>query len=238
MTLPFTVEADGFQVMPPILEATVIDSLIQGLVKLETDQDMGGSRAGSYGARNLLRNCPEVGALAYSHALRRLLFPALGAAAFPVRALFFDKLAGANWQVGWHQDLSIAVTERVEVSGFSGWSVKKGVTHVQAPAIVLENMLTVRIHLDDCAEDNGPLRVLRGSHKQGRLDDEQIEAWKRTAEEVCCLVPKGGALLMRPLLLHASAPAKNPRHRRVIHIEYAANPLPGGLRWFEQAAVG
>jgi ectoine hydroxylase-related dioxygenase (phytanoyl-CoA dioxygenase family) len=48
------------------------------------------------------------------------------------------------------------------------------------------------------------MRVLRGSHKQRRLDDEQIEAWQRTAEEVCCLVPKGGALLMRPLLLHAS----------------------------------
>jgi hypothetical protein len=238
MTLPLTVEADGFQVVAPILETTIIDSLIQGLIKLKTDQDTGGGRAGSYGARNLLRNCPEVGALAHSHALRQLLFPVLGAAAFPVRALFFDKLAGANWQVGWHQDLSIAVAERVEVPGFTGWSVKQGVTHVQPPASILENMLTLRVHLDDCAADNGPLRVLRGSHKQGRLHNEQIEAWKQTAEEVTCLVPKGGALLMRPLLLHASAPAKNPRHRRVIHLEYAANPLPGGLRWFEHAAVG
>jgi ectoine hydroxylase-related dioxygenase (phytanoyl-CoA dioxygenase family) len=237
MPPPFSVEADGFQVVPPIVGASVIDSLIEGLAELKAQREAGRTQPRSYGARNLLRDCPTVTALAHSHVLKELVLPVLGAAAFPVRALFFDKLTGANWQVGWHQDLSIAVAERMEVPGFTAWSMKQGVTHVQAPAIVLENMLTLRIHLDDCAEDNGPLRVLRGSHNQGRLDVEQIEGWK-TAEEVTCLVPKGGALLMRPLLLHASAPAKNPRHRRVIHVEYAANPLPGGLRWFEQAAMG
>jgi hypothetical protein len=36
---------------------------------------------------------------------------------------------------------------------------------------------------------------------------------------------------MRPLLLHASSPAADPRHRRVIHLEFAAEPLPGGLEW-------
>jgi hypothetical protein len=73
-----------------------------------------------------------------------------------------------------------------------------------------------------------------GSHQHGRMTDEQIEQWQRMGEPVTCLVPKGAVLLMRPLLLHASAPAKNPRHRRVIHLEYAANPLPDGLQWFEQ----
>jgi ectoine hydroxylase-related dioxygenase (phytanoyl-CoA dioxygenase family) len=119
--------------------------------------------------------------------------------------------------------------------GYGGWSVKKGVSHVQPPASILENMLTLRVHLDDCGTDNGPLRVLRGSHRHGWLTDERIEGLKRTSEEVTCLVPQGGALLMRPLLVHASSPAKNPRHRRVIHLEYAADPLPGPLRWFEQA---
>ena len=131
------------------------------------------------------------------------------------------------------KDLSIAVAEKLDAPGFSGWSVKQGVVHVQPPMAVLERMLTVRLHLDDCGADNGPLRVLRGSHAHGRLTDEQIERWKKSGEEVACLVPKGGALLMRPLLLHASAPAEQPCHRRVIHLEYAADPLPHGLRWFE-----
>lgn len=237
MPLPFLVETDGFQVVPPILEALIIDSLIEGLVELETKQASGNSQPKNYGARNLLRNCRAVAGLAHGRALKELILPVLGAAAFPVRALFFDKLAGANWQVGWHQDLSIAVAERVEAPGFTGWSVKQGVMHVQPPAGVLENMLTLRVHLDNCDEDNGPLRVLRASHHVGRLNDEQIERWQQTGDAVTCLVPRGGILMMRPLLLHASSPAKNPRHRRVIHLEYAAHPLPAGLRWFEQATA-
>ena len=108
---------------------------------------------------------------------------------------------------------------------------------MQPPVAVLERMLTVRLHLDDCGADNGPLRVVRGSHAHGRLTDGQAKRWEQTGEVVACLVPKGGALLMRPLLLHASAPAEAPRHRRVIHLEYAADPLPHGLRWFETTGL-
>ncbi len=238
MSQSFSVPLDGFQVVPPVLGSSVIDSLLEGLAELKEKQDAGGRRARSFGARNLLRDCPPVAALANNRALNELVLPVLGPEAFGVRALFFDKWAGANWQVGWHQDLSIAVAERVEAPELTGWSLKQGVIHVQPPGNVLENMLTLRVHLDDCGEDNGPLRVLRGSHRHGRLNDEQIERWQRTGEAVTCLVQRRGVLLMRPLLMHASSPAKNPRHRRVIHLEYAANPLPCGLRWFEQAVTG
>ncbi len=46
-----------------------------------------------------------------------------------------------------------------------------------------------------------------------------------------CAVEQGGTLLMRPLLPHASFPARVPGHRRVVHLDFAANRLPGGLRW-------
>lgn len=237
MSHSFSIPVDGFQIAPTLLGSSVVDSLVEGMTELESKRMDDGGRARSYGSRNLLSDCPAVVTLAHSRALKELLLPVLGPTAFPVRALFFDKLAGANWQVGWHQDLSIALAERVEVPGFTGWSVKQGVTHAQPPASVLENMLTLRVHLDDCDADNGPLRVLRGSHRHGRLNDEQIECWQQTGEAVTCLVPRGGVLLMRPLLLHSSSPAKNPRHRRVIHLEYTTDLLPAGLRWFEQAAT-
>jgi hypothetical protein len=32
---------------------------------------------------------------------------------------------------------------------------------------------------------------------------------------------------MRPLLLHSSARASTPRHRRVVHLEFAPRELPG-----------
>lgn len=108
---------------------------------------------------------------------------------------------------------------------------KDGVPHVLPPMAILEAMLAVRIHLDDCDAANGPVRVIPGSHRGGRLDDRAIEDWKARGPELVCELPRGGALLMRPLLLHASAKAATPRRRRVIHIEYAAAELPHPLAW-------
>ena len=72
-----------------------------------------------------------------------------------MRGLYFDKLPEANWKVPWHQDLSIAVRARLDVEGFGPWTEKAGVLHAQAPAAVLERMLAVRVHLDDCGRENG-----------------------------------------------------------------------------------
>ena len=104
---------------------------------------------------------------------------------------------------------------------------------MQPPVRVLERMVAVRVHLDDCGAENGPVRVLPGSHRAGQIRASDIEEWRRRVGEVSCIVERGGLLLMRPLLLHASSPAKSPGRRRVIHIEYAATELAGGLEWYE-----
>src|SRR5262249_15183378 len=98
------------------------------------------------------------------------------------------------------------------------------------PLDILEQMIAVRVHLDDCGAKNGPLRVLPGSHRCGWLDEE-LDAWKARVAEVVCLVKSGGVATMSPLILHASAPSESVSHRRVIHIESAAAELPGGLVW-------
>ena len=72
-----------------------------------------------------------------------------------VRGIYFDKRVDANWKVAWHQDLSIAVKAKAKIEGYGPWSVKAGITHVQPPVSVLEQMLTVRLHLDDTDETNG-----------------------------------------------------------------------------------
>jgi len=95
-------------------------------------------------------------------------------------------------------------------------------------------MVSLRIHLDDCGTDGGTLRVMPGSHRHGKFDDDAIERLRQMTEAVSCCVAQGDVLVMRPLLLHASSPAKSLSHRRVIHIEYACGPLPEGLRWFAQ----
>lgn len=150
---------------------------------------------------------------------------------FPVRVIYFNKSPSANWFVGWHQDLTIAVGERRDVPGFSSWSVKGGVTHVQPPASVLEDMVTLRLHFDDADESNGALHVLPGTHRLGRLGDGQIESLRGEIDEVICCARAGDVMLMRPLLLHSSARSECERERRVLHIEYASQDLPRGLQW-------
>ncbi len=224
------VENDGFAVVPDAVDAGTVTALISALGDA-ADAPGARRREGVYAIRNLLEAVPAVAALAASPQMRALVAPVLGPGGFAVRGILFDKTPDANWNVAWHQDLSIAVCERADVPGFGPWSEKAGVAHVQPPPAILEQMLTVRLHLDDCDETNGPVRVLPGSHREGRLSPEGIGRWRDRAPAVTCPVPSGGALLMRPLLLHASSASLSPRHRRVVHLEYAAGPLPGGLEW-------
>jgi len=225
-------ERDGFAIVPEALDAQMVAALIAAVGR--AGDGAGSQRRGSvYALRNLLEVVPAVAALAEAPEVRSLVALTLGPDCFPVRGILFDKTPEANWNVAWHQDLSIAVRERRDVDGFGPWSEKAGVVHVQPPARVLERMLTVRLHLDDCDETNGPLLVLPGSHRGGRLTASEIQHQRTLMPGVTCPVPAGGALLMRPLLLHASSASQSPRHRRVIHLEYAAEPLPAGLQWHQ-----
>lgn len=182
------------------------------------------------GRRNMLA-VPAVAALAKSKKLLDLVQRYAGGEPRPVRAIWFNKSAQANWLVAWHQDLTIAVRERIETAGFEAWSVKEGVPHVQPPTEVLERMLTVRIHLDDADEENGALQVIAGTHRLGRLSAEQIATLREDRRQILCAADAGDALLMRPLLLHASGRSTNNRPRRVLHLEYAGEELPGVLEW-------
>jgi ectoine hydroxylase-related dioxygenase (phytanoyl-CoA dioxygenase family) len=220
-------QEDGFAQPKQQLKPSEVRHLLLTIIDRSAELESGGRG----GARDLAENVPEVRQLADHPVVREAAAGALGPHCRPVRTLWFDKTPTANWPVVWHQDLTIAVRGRIDVEGYGQWSVKDGVDHVQPPASVLEQMVAVRVHLDECGSDNGPLRVLPGTHVFGKLSPEQIKELRRQEQEVECLAPRGGSLVMRPLLLHASSRTENPRHRRVIHIEFAACELAGGLRW-------
>jgi ectoine hydroxylase-related dioxygenase (phytanoyl-CoA dioxygenase family) len=215
-----------------ILEGALDEDSIAKYIRLLEDNTSGGTRRG--GRRNLLA-LTEIRELAQSPSLMELVKPILGEDAFAVRGILFDKQEGANWKVPWHQDVTIAVKDRVETDGYGPWSIKEDVVHVQPPTAVLEQMVSVRLHLDDCPASNGALRVIPGSHLKGRLDQNVIPTFVGSESGVVCEVRRGGALLMKPLTIHASSTALEPRHRRVIHFDYAATDLEDGLEWFERS---
>jgi Phytanoyl-CoA dioxygenase (PhyH) len=224
-----SIDQDGFAVVPSGVPEDQLSSLATALARLAGEVDLG--RRG--GVRDAFRRVPPVRELATGNPLWRLASAVLGTRCAAVRAIIFDKTPSANWKVSWHQDLTIAVRRRLDAPGFGPWSAKAGIVHVQPPRTVLESMLTLRVHVDECMQANGPVRVLAGSHRLGRLSAGEIERWRTERSAQVCLARRGEVLAMRPLLLHASSRAESPAHRRVVHIEYAAAELAHGLEWFE-----
>lgn len=217
------VTQQGFHLAPSILSSSECADLINHL----------GPTSGP-GRRSLL-NDERVSSLARSEKLLSLIAPHLQCehAPRPVRAIYFNKSPDSNWLVAWHQDLTVCVQEKVDAEGFGPWSVKDEVPHVQPPIAMLENMITIRLHLDDADETNGALKVLPGSHAHGRLSAESIQRWRQQTPEYLCTAHAGDVLLMRPLLLHASGRSSSDKQRRVLHIEYSGFELPEGMRWAE-----
>lgn len=155
----------------------------------------------------------------------------IGPAARPVRALLFDKRDTANWALGWHQDRTIEVAERVDVPGYGPWTVKQGRLHVAPPIDLVETMVTVRLHLDPVGPHNAPLDVAPGSHRLGFIAEERIaEVVARCGIETC-LAAAGSVWFYATPILHASARSTPGSRRRVLQLDYAAIDLPGGLRW-------
>jgi ectoine hydroxylase-related dioxygenase (phytanoyl-CoA dioxygenase family) len=218
------IEQDGFIMLDRYLNPASIN------VPIEEIDLLANNNLDRAGIRNLLE-ITSIREIAKSKEILSLVRPILGARSRVVRGIFFDKQPNANWKVPWHQDLTIAVKERVELGQYHPWSIKAGIHHVQPPTAILEQMLTVRIHLDRTDESNGALKVIPGSHCHGKLTAVEIDRLKQSPA-ISCNCELGGILLMRPLLLHASSLAIVPTHRRVIHLEYAADRLPAGLEWY------
>lgn len=187
---------------------------------------------GEAGTRCLL-DAPEVAAVARAAGASLSRDGLLAPHAIAVQAIAFDKTPQANWKVTWHQDVMFPFASPVQTPGYDLPSKKDGIDYARPPCSVLEQMLAVRLHLDACDETNGPLRVAPGTHRLGIIKSTGIAQAVQQHGEVACLAREGEALLMRPLLLHASSPAQTPKHRRVLHIVYYSGE-PIAERWHRE----
>ncbi|HET9365657.1 MAG TPA: phytanoyl-CoA dioxygenase family protein [Candidatus Angelobacter sp.] len=209
------IEQDGYAILANVLAPHEVEQL---LVSLQDAESHHRSRAG---IRHLLKH-PAVSQIANDPRMLELSQSVLGHNAFPFRATLFDKSSEANWLITWHQDTALPLREKHEIPGWGPWSVKEGVTYAHAPASVLEKVVALRLHLDDSTDQNGPLRVIPGTHSNGVLHDSEVESIVAKSEPVTCTVAKGGVVVMRPLVIHASSKSQSDVPRRVLHIEYAA----------------
>jgi hypothetical protein len=235
-TLGGQLAAIGYAVLPALYTAAEVAALLRCIEAAPAAGPNFRRSQDVFAIRNLLGEVPALWPLLDTPALRGLLGELFPEGCHLTKAIYFDKPAGSNWLVAWHQDLMINVDRRAtDLPGFGPWTAKAGWVAVQPPAEILENTVTIRLHLDDCDATNGALKVVPNSHIDGVVPAEAIAA--QTAAATVCAVPAGGAMLMKPLLLHASNRSTSARPRRVIHLEFSAAELPGGLAWRERRAV-
>jgi phytanoyl-CoA dioxygenase PhyH len=211
---------DGYFVIPSVIDA-VLNRRLGAFV--------GGIASGA-GSRQLLDEvwCAHLAKALRGEARIRSLLPRNAVA---VQCTLFNKSPTKNWLVALHQDLSIPVRDRVDCPECSGWTEKEGQLYVQPPVSVLELLVAVRVHIDDCPAESGALRVVPHSHLQGRIDPSRAEAFRSQHGETVVPVARGGTLVMRPLILHASSKATSLAPRRVLHFVFGPPTLPSGLEW-------
>lgn len=197
--------SEGFQLFPSVFSSEQVQRCVE-LLPAEPN------------VRHVVEKVPALGEMVAP--LHKLAEQLCGERVHLCRSILFDKVPRANWKVAWHQDVTLAWPVRFDENGWGPWSVKDGVPHVQPPAAFLGGMVTLRLQLDDCGDENGPLRVLPGTHEK-RWDAAELSAAVQRIAPVECLARRGDVLAMKPLLVHASSPSVEPRHRRVLHLEYA-----------------
>lgn len=210
-----SIKEQGFATAPGVLSTRELIPVLVSLADLKPLPH----RAG---VRHVLSH-PTVNVVAHDPRLMEMAQSVLGSSAFPFRATLFDKTPDSNRLLTWHQDTALPLREHGDAAGWGPWSEKEGVIYAHAPASALEQVLALRLHLDDCTEANGPLRVLPGTHELGVLSDEEIErhaTYYQNPVEV--LMSKGGVAAMRPLIIHASSKSRSQATRRILHIEYSS----------------
>ncbi len=223
---------NGFTVINNIFSDEEIEKISEIIQNIDTSKETFRKSEDLFAIRQFLKEIPEIKGVVFNENLKTIIKEIFGDKYFVVKSIYFDKPEKSNWYVAYHQDLTISVDKKLELENFGPWTTKQNQFAVQPPLPVLENIFTIRIHLDETDENNGALKVVPTSHAQGIYRPETID-WTVETETICN-VEKGGVMIMKPLLLHGSNRTTNGKKRRVIHIEFSDKELPEELNWSER----
>lgn len=223
---------NGFTIFTDVFDYDILQSFAKTIEQASTTNSNFRRTNDLFAIRNLLQEVPALSDLLWTTSFNQFLNMLIGYGNDCVKGIYFDKPAQSNWVVPYHQDLQISVDRREQVARWINWNQRHGRWSVQPSHYYLNYLYTVRIHLDECNEKNGALKVVPGSHKLGILPDATMQELDKT-KAVICTVPKGGILVMRPLLVHTSGKSTSEANRRVIHLEFTDRKLPKGLQWRE-----
>ena len=226
---------NGFSIIDSVYNKDEITEITKMIDALDTSNPIFRKTDDLFAIRQFIKEVPEIKKLIFNSKLKEIINHVGGNDYFVVKSIYFDKPEKSNWFVSYHQDLTISVNEKKEVESFTNWTKKHNQFAVQPDTKILENIFTIRIHLDDTSSENGALKVLNKSHLKSVFRIDKIDF--ATEQEVVCDVNSGGIMIMKPLLFHGSNKTTNDKNRRVIHIEFSNKILPERIQWSEYSSI-
>ncbi|KIC01795.1 phytanoyl-CoA dioxygenase [Flavobacterium sp. JRM] len=232
------INSEGFAIIDNVYDENEIKkliSIIENVTENKTDKTTFRKSEDLFAIRQFHKEIPETLDYIFNQNLKDIIKSNFGENYFITKSIYFDKPEKSNWFVAFHQDLTISVDKKLDIENFENWTTKQNQFAVQPPKEVLENNFTIRIHIDKTTKDNGALKLINNSHSKGILRVENMDLKNET--ETICEIEKGGIMIMKPLLFHASNKTTNNERRRVIHIEFSNLELPNGLEWSEKTKL-
>ena len=145
----------GYVTIKNVFSDVEVDNLIRTVNEADSANETFRKSKELFAIRQFLKEVPGVLPLLFTKTFSQLIGQIGGEKHFVVKSIYFDKHGESNWFVSYHQDLTISVEKKADVSGFGPWTVKQNQYAVQPPQLLLENNFTIRIHLDDTDENNG-----------------------------------------------------------------------------------
>jgi len=232
------IDSEGFSILNNVFTENEIQNIISLIENKTADNPENNTFRKSqdlFAIRQFHKEIPETLPYIFNQKLQDIIETNFGKGYFITKSIYFDKPEKSNWFVAYHQDLTISVEKKIQTENFENWTVKQNQFAVQPPTEILENNFTIRIHIDKTTKENGALKVINNSHSKGILRIEKLNF--ESEKETICEVEKGGIMIMKPLLFHASNKTTNNERRRVIHIEFSRQNLPNGLEWSEKTIL-
>jgi hypothetical protein len=229
------IDLNGFTTIEDVYTRKELNQIVEVIDHADASNATFRKSSDLFAIRQFLREIPSIGPILLNENLKKIIHQIFGPDYFVVKSIYFDKPERSNWFVAYHQDLTISVDNKIELENFGPWTVKQNQFAVQPPTEILENIVTIRIHIDDTNEKNGALKVIPQSHLKKIYRPETID-WTKEKEAVVN-VGAGGIMIMKPLLLHSSNRTTNNKKRRVIHIEFSNLELPKGIHWSEREST-
>ncbi|WP_319800121.1 MULTISPECIES: FMN-binding negative transcriptional regulator [Flavobacterium] len=225
----------GFAIIDNVYTDEEVNTILELIEKSDSGKETYRKTQDVFAIRQALKEIPKLKDYVFNANIKEIIKSTGGDNCFVVKSIYFDKPETSNWFVAYHQDLTISIKDKVHSEGFTNWTKKQNQFAVQPPVEILENIFTIRIHLDTTTKENGAVKVIEKSHLLGIYRPELLD--KTIEKETICEVEKGGIMLIKPLTLHASTRTTNHKRRRVLHIEFSNSKLPESLEWSEYSKI-